>query len=382
MSGPPRPLGAAVDAVARSLGTAAEGRRFVEAVAERLAERGLMEIAGGARSLLLRDRERPQLLVWPPLLVMAPLPERLLLPDVQLPGGTPPEVSHVSLELEAAPVGEAVPASLSLGQGHERLELVYDERGRLREVLPGAAGGLALLQRADLQGKPSTLELARLLLESIGADPRGLRVRAVPTSAEGAAVAAAHGLVQLRRALFEGVGDEDRVVVAVALEGGTAAGAATRGEALARVDDDVPAVLLDLAPLPTRIPGAFWEAGFHRWVRVVGDAGDVTHTLVRDAASQVTLIGEEVLGHVEPWRLDEELDAVDRTTRGVLAAVPGARAAVGMSTLTTYRVVDDARRRRVPIELSTSQSAPDLGPWELTRPDELAWQVARWRRRK
>ncbi len=379
MVGPARPLGAAVDAVARSLISAAHGRRFVDAVAELLAARALVDEAGNARSLFVRDREHRALVAWPALVALVPAAAPIVLPSVTTPA--PPGVSRVSMEIEVPAPKHAPPLLLRVSRGCERLELVYDDGGALTEVHPGAAGALPLLQRSDLEGRVTELELARMLAEGMADDPRRLLVRMPAATAEGLATAAMHGLSTLRRALFEGsVNDDDRVAIAVALEGGAVRGAATRDAALARVDDDVPAVLLALEPLPARIPGDFWEAGFHRWARIVGEAGDVSHALLREVAGTTTLVGESVVARVEAWRLDEELDAVDRTTRGVLASVPGARPATGASTLSAYRVVDDAHRRRVPIELATSESAPGLGAWELSRPDEIAWQVARWRK--
>jgi hypothetical protein len=148
------------------------------------------------------------------------------------------------------------------------------------------------------------------------------------------------------------------------------------------VPANIPAVVLAFGRLPEEIPAQFAAAGFDRWVRLVGDAGDVRHALIWEEGAVSVLVGEGVVDIVDPEGLVEELDAADAETMALLSrgADGGRTAREAGSSFTTYRVFDNGRRGRVPAELAGGQSGEAVAPWDGGSMDGLAWQVARWQR--
>jgi hypothetical protein len=342
------PLGPTIDAVARAVGTSRDARRFIDAIAEARGPGALLDAAEGLRVLLLRDPLHPELLAWPPLATLEPVGAGCL---------------------------------LRVAAGRDHLELSFDTSGALVTARPGPSRRLGVLGPALLDGDPGdasalALAVAREADRHLGP----LRVRsASPTAAEVFELATA-ALPSLRRELFSPSTREVNGVAITTVVDGWVGVTSTASEALHALDGAVIAALVSFGSLPTRIPGRLWEAGFHRWARVLGDSGDVAHALLREHDDVVTMIGEEVVDRVDPFRLDGELDAADRDTQGVLAAIPDARPTPSSSICAAYRVLDDAHRRRVPTELAMSHAAPGLPPWQLPSPDDLPWQVVRWRR--
>lgn len=341
------PLGSTIDAVTRALGTARDARRFLDALAEQLGARALVDVTDGSRTLAVRDGAHPALLAWPPLATL------------ELAGGR---------------------CTLRVGGG-DHLELAYDAAGGLAGARPGASRRLGPFERAASTAEVTdAAALAALVARGVDAHLAPLRLRTVnPTTAEALEIAAA-AVPALRAELFQPSTREGAGVAITTVTDGWVGVTSTVDDAVAALDPAAVAAVVAFGPLPTRIPGRFWEAGYHRWARILGDAGDVTHALLRERDQVVTMIGELVVDRVDPWRLDAELDAADRDTRGVLAAIPDARPTPESSIVTSYRVVDDGHRRRVPTELAMSQAAPGLPPWQLPSPDDMPWQVARWRR--
>lgn len=150
----------------------------------------------------------------------------------------------------------------------------------------------------------------------------------------------------------------------------------------AAVPANIPAVVLPFGPLPQEIPQAYAAAGFDRWVRLVGEAGEVRHALIREDEAVSVLVGEGVLDIVDPEGLVEELDAADAETMALLSrgSDGGRMAREAGSSFTTYRVFDNGRRGRVPAELAGARHGEAVVPWDGGSMDELAWQAARWRR--
>lgn len=341
-------LGSTIDAVTRVIASSRDARRFVDAVAEGLGARALLDATEALRVLLVRDVARPDLVAWPPLATLEPVGAGCL---------------------------------LRVAAGRDHLELSFDPSGALVSARPGPSRRLGVLERAAGGADPrDTAALAAAVAAHAEAQLGPLRVRtAHPSAAEAFEIVTA-ALPALRRELFQPSTREAGGVAVTTVADGWVGVTTSCDDALGALDADAVAAVVAFGPLPTRIPGRLWEAGFHRWVRVLGDTGDVAHALVRESDTVVTMIGEAVLDRVDPFRLDGELDAADRDTRGVLAAIPDARPTPSSSICAAYRVVDDAHRRRVPTELAMSHAAPGLPPWQLPSPDDLPWQVARWRR--
>ncbi len=117
-----------------------------------------------------------------------------------------------------------------------------------------------------------------------------------------------------------------------------------------------PAVLVPLPPLPATIPAHLAAAGFRRWMRIVGDFGEVGFGLVRDeSGGGFTLMGDGVLDLIDDAdALLVELDASDEREQASCAEM----AAHGMPNPWTdseypcrtvsYRLWDDGHRKRVP----------------------------------
>lgn len=342
------PLGSTIDTVTRALGTAREARRFLDVLGERLGSRAVVDVTDGSRILIVRDAAHPELVAWPPLATL------------ELAGGR---------------------CTLRVAEGGDHLELAYDAAGGLASARPGASRRLGPFERAASSAEVTdAATLAAVVARTVDAHLAPLRLRTVHATAAEAFEVAAAALPALRAELFQPSTRENAGVAVTTATDGWVGVTSTVGDAVAALDPAAVAAVASFGPLPTRIPGRFWEAGFHRWARVLGDAGDVGHALLRERDQVVTMIGELVIDRVDPWRLDAELDAADRDTRGVLAAIPDARPTPESSVVTSYRVVDEGHRRRVPTELAMSQSAPGLPPWQLPSPDEMPWQVARWRR--
>lgn len=341
------PLGSTIDAVTHALATARDARRFLDALAERIGARAHVDVTDGSRVLIVRDAAHPDLIAWPPLATL------------EVAGGR---------------------STLRVAEGGDHLELTYDVGGGLAGARPGASRRLGPFERGGVTAEADATALASLVAGGVDAHLAPLRLRTVhPTAAEAFEVATA-ALPALRAELFQPSTREGAGVAVTTVTDGWVGITSTVTDALVALDAGAVAAVASFGPLPVRIPGRYWEAGFHRWARVLGDTGEVGHALLRERDAVVTMVGQAVLDRVDPWRLDAELDAADRDTRGVLAAIPDARPTPESSIVTSYRVVDDGHRRRVPTELAMSQAAPGLPPWQLPSPDELPWQVARWRR--
>ncbi len=82
--------------------------------------------------------------------------------------------------------------------------------------------------------------------------------------------------------------------------------------------ENVPAVALPLPPL-LPIPDAWYQAGFTRRVRLIGDSGKVGSALVMEEGPKgMTLVGEGAMPALDPANLASELDKAEEKYRGEL----------------------------------------------------------------
>lgn len=143
----------------------------------------------------------------------------------------------------------------------------------------------------------------------------------------------------------------------------------------------VPAAAVPLPPMPA-IPDAYRRAGFTRVLRMFGEHGAVTYGLVRDEPDGFTLVGEGMLGVVDPETVGEEIEAAMSAQRAGYADMPegfpNPFAEDHPSQTHLFKGWDDARRRREPLK----HIGGSWGSWTARNisGDAWAWAVVRvWR---
>ncbi len=146
-----------------------------------------------------------------------------------------------------------------------------------------------------------------------------------------------------------------------------------------------PRVVLPLPPEPERRPGHLVEAGFDRWVRLIGQHGEVEHGLLReDGGGDYTLLGAGVLDLVDDVEaLDRELDGSDTQRRAEAMEM----AESGFPNpweddeyrcrVMTYQIWDDGHRKRVPASQVGARWTAE--PVARDQGVELCWRVSRRR---
>jgi hypothetical protein len=126
-----------------------------------------------------------------------------------------------------------------------------------------------------------------------------------------------------------------------------------------RASWDTPAVRISLPSLPLRgVPSAFADAGFSRWVRVVGAFGHVHAALYRADRAGFTLVGEGVVDVVDPAALERQI--AEANSGRPLAAEknhPKHRAVLGY-----YKCFDDMRRKPQACTLEARKFVTKLSP--------------------
>ncbi|MBI4706221.1 MAG: hypothetical protein HY744_34425 [Deltaproteobacteria bacterium] len=150
----------------------------------------------------------------------------------------------------------------------------------------------------------------------------------------------------------------------------------------AAVPRNIPAVMVELPPLP-EVPLALAAAGFSKWVRLVGQHGLVSLALCRREEQGFTLVGQGIVDLVDPTTIEAELDAADAQERAFHAATPELPAPwdqdFAASALVSYGLVDAVGRQRAPARVRGGQWSGGFDAGSLDG-DQLEWVVCRQRR--
>jgi hypothetical protein len=357
-----------------------------DAVASQLGDAGWRETANGGkvRRLFRRDRIDPtQIVPWPVLELS--IGDRFGVVTDWMAVGDAPLAAQPPKAAPPPKLRGLGPGEIRLVDGHEHIEIVYNEEGSKFETCRSHhAHPLAGLAPALAEGGNATELLARFIA-ALDPDRHGPgRVLMPAAMPHGAAGVWCCGLGALRRALFgDGAPRDARWAVADGLTGTALGFGATREQALLRwraavverspwpepgpeseppsevppgamvirapspdvpmpdaVPENVPAALVTLALPPAGPPG------FGSWTTLLGALGATTFAACRRKRKGFTLIGQHVLAAVDLDRLDAEMDRIDESHearfREVIASTPGGVERHPYRT-TTYHVRDDGR---------------------------------------
>ncbi len=397
----PRPEHEVTDAIGAALPTNRHAILLFEMVVEALGERAAVETVAGRTRRLLFCREAPgsaSVIPWPLLKLDTVGRSSIVIPLFGPEGEAPPRPG------KAPRLHGLGPGEILLHDGPHSITVTYGDDGRwfekTRSESPDALVG-ALAALADGTAQPVEL-LARYMagLDIARHGPCRLLLPAPVPSIEGARNC---GLFAIRDALFEGrIPGAARCAVADAFDGSALAWGETPQEALAAwrkevlrlkphpprapppaaprreqgtagerpgeftitgsspdigwpdaTPENTPAVLIPLAP-QARSP---WRGA--SVMRLLGGFGGTVQALMRRDADGFTLVGDGLLGLVDPDDLDGLLDGARHFEHPAIAqareAWLGDRPPYDTHTV-VYRLVDDRTLRPVrPCEESSSR---------------------------
>lgn len=346
-------------ALRSALPTSRHAEMVVDSLGSLLGARAVIETAGHGTTTTIycRDRDHDDWLVPWPILRFA---RGQRLGWVQGAEGPPSNAPPPASDAPPPRLSGVMPGELEIYYGEFSFTWTYGEDGRIAETCRGhPVERLAELARAttDTAGNPVENLIDYLATLDPGRLGSGRVQRPVPSpaSVEGPWRL---GLARVRDAIFDGRLPGDARWVAVdGFAGSVLCASATRDDAIARCRDEIarvrpvppppepppelppeieaqigapggyfmisapgadappgveataantPIALMELAPLPAEPPP------FGRWIHVFDERGAPGHALLRRDERGITLIGNDVLGQIDPAEIDEHIDAADR----------------------------------------------------------------------